>query len=347
MLNKPIRAMMEPMSDVLSTVASWLEDHVEVAIGRIIGMDGFGGRRAGEILAIRADNSAVVGELALGAANDSTIAAAQQLFASGVDSLIITVPVGDDEAVRAGLACGGSANVLVQRASLIAGQFFEAVANGDEVVLISDPATGQNWVIDRATSLTSLATGLDPAAFQAAQRMLTKGPAGSVMVVENDRQLWVEAFIPEPRLLVLGVAALSGALTAQAALMGWYASVFSETEIELAVAGAGQLGSVDGVVVLSHDIDASAAVLAAALTGRCGFVGALGSRHTQQARADRLRSAHGISDADLARVRGPVGLDLGARTPEETALAIVAEMLAVTRSRAGESLTQSSGPING
>jgi xanthine dehydrogenase accessory factor len=150
-----------------------------------------------------------------------------------------------------------------------------------------------------------------------------------------------------PQLLVLGLAELSDAIRAQGKLLGWTVSVVDESSVSAVVASAKLLGPNDGVVVLSHDIAASSAVLAAALTGNCGYVGALGSRHTQHARAEELLAVHQLAPDVIARVRGPVGLDLASRTPEETALAIVAEMLAIVRGRGAASLAQVSGPING
>ena len=88
-------------------------------------------------------------------------------------------------------------------------------------------------------------------------------------------------------------------------------------------------------------------MLAAALTGRCGYAGALGSRHTQGARADHLGTSLGLADDVVAQVHGPVGLDLGSRTPPETALAIFAEIIAHRSGRAATSLRGSAGPING
>jgi xanthine dehydrogenase accessory factor len=348
------------MTDVFNIVADWLQEDSQVAIARIIAMDGFGGRRAGEVLVVsrsgepdhdQGDESFVRGQLALGAANQATVTAALALLADTTQSAVsITVAVGDEAAMKAGLACGGQATVLIQRATTIPPEFLTDVANGIEVVLASEVATGASWVVNRSGAIQPDHPGAAPLATeaaQAAQRMLTKGPAGSALVDTGDRTIWIEAFIPEPRLVVLGVAALSGAITAQAGLMDWYPTVLSEADTDLAVEMVSGFGPSDGVVVLSHDLAASTHVLAAALSGRCGFVGALGSRHTQVARSEMLSTVHGLSVETIARIRGPVGLDLGARTPEETALAIVAEMLAVTRSRVAAPLTQSTGPING
>lgn len=146
-----------------------------------------------------------------------------------------------------------------------------------------------------------------------------------------------------PHVGVIGAADLAQAIARQAALLGWDASVADG--LEAAVELTTGLGSTDAVVVLSHDPDVDTPTLAAALRGGVGFVGALGSRHTQAARRDRLAAA-GFAEADLARIHGPVGLDLGARTPEETAVAIVAEIIASRSGRTARELRATEGPIN-
>ena len=102
----------------------------------------------------------------------------------------------------------------------------------------------------------------------------------------------------------------------------------------------------DALVVLSHDPAVDTPALAAALRSGEPYVGALGSRHTQSARRQRL-AAIGVPDAACDRIHGPVGLDLGARTPEEVALAVCAEILAHRSGRDAASLRAGTGPING
>jgi len=99
------------------------------------------------------------------------------------------------------------------------------------------------------------------------------------------------------------------------------------------------------VVALTHDPKFDLPALALALRSQAGYIGALGSRRTHAQRREQLR-AQGFSDAELARIRTPVGLDIGARTPEEVALSIVAEMVALRRGRDGRPLKERSAPIH-
>jgi xanthine dehydrogenase accessory factor len=124
--------------------------------------------------------------------------------------------------------------------------------------------------------------------------------------------------------------------------LGWLVDVVDGGD---AIEAARRLGPADALVVTTHDPVLGPDVLGAALGSRAFFVGALGSRGTQARRAERLTEM-GFGSDDLARVHGPVGLDLGARSPAETALSICAEVLAVRSGRAIASLRDRPGPIN-
>jgi xanthine dehydrogenase accessory factor len=143
--------------------------------------------------------------------------------------------------------------------------------------------------------------------------------------------------------LVVGTGAIADALVAQAALLGWATrQVTGLAEARAAVAG---FTEADVLVLLDHD-PAFDAVLIEGLRGGRGFIGALGARHTQATRRERLRAA-GLTAADLAALRGPVGLDLGARTPAETAVSIVAQVIAARSGRDATPLAASEGRIGG
>jgi xanthine dehydrogenase accessory factor len=360
---------MEVMRKLASTIHQWLTDGHDVVIGRVMSMDGFGGRRTGEALAVSMHGA--IGSLAMGAANAVAIDEAHQLLHDpGRETATVSVPVGDREAVAAGLACGGTAHVLLQRANAISLSWWLALQEGEDVALATDPVSGEAWVAtlrefenasgSETRGVTSGGSAEETATkvAQAKQvgdylrRMLTRGPTTPHLSQLDGRpaELFFEAIIAVPNVVVFGEAALATAIHRQAALLGWTSSVFSDaTTISAAeaVAAASQLRSVDGVVVLSHNVASSSSVLAAALRGRCGYVGALGSRHTQGARRAELLGQCGLNDEQVGRIHGPVGLDLGSRTPEETSLAIAAEMLSIVRGRSAATLTMAPGPING
>jgi xanthine dehydrogenase accessory factor len=117
------------------------------------------------------------------------------------------------------------------------------------------------------------------------------------------------------------------------------------TRADDGVAAVRALGPGDGVLVIDHRGEVDFPVLSAALASGVGYVAALGSRKTQEARRTRLRDG-GVGEDAIARLRGPAGLDIGSRTPAEIALAITAEMLAVRATATGGALRDRSGPVN-
>src|SRR5207253_1552155 len=133
------------------------------------------------------------------------------------------------------------------------------------------------------------------------------------------------------------------ALSGQAGLLGWEPA--SVNDGQGAAAAIKDLGPADAVIVLSHDPEVDTPALAAGLVSEVGYLGGLGSRHTQAGRRERLL-AQGRSAEQLGRIHGPAGLDIGARTPGEIALAIGAEILALRSGRAGGSLKERAAPIN-
>lgn len=168
---------------------------------------------------------------------------------------------------------------------------------------------------------------------------------------------------PGPRLVVVGAVPLAAALTRLARAAGWRAFVidprgrfatrerFPDAEAVIVAwpqKGFERAGGIEmstAITVLAHDPVLDDPALAIALRSPAVYVGAMGSRRTQAARRERLRAA-GLSDAELDRLAGPAGLDLGARTAQDTALAILAEIVAVAHARAGGRLVACAGPIH-
>ncbi len=265
----------------------------------------------------------------------------------------LVVPVGDAEAVSAGLACGGSAELFVQPLGSVPARAWELIDQREPFVLTTrfgGPHFGDCVVVTPESDPTEGIAGMAGEAVQAALDQLRLGRVRVATVETAEGEVLLETVSPAPHVLVVGVAELANAIRKQGALLGWSCEIIDERVAggaEASGAAAAKLGPLDAIAVLSHDLPASCTALAAALRGRCGYIGALGSRHTQAARRERLLSIEGLAEADADRVHGPIGLDLGSRTPEETALAIFAEALAVRRGRNAARLSSGSGPING
>ena len=170
------------------------------------------------------------------------------------------------------------------------------------------------------------------------------------------RSWFIEAFPRQPRLVVVGAVQVAIPLAALARTMGYatvvvdgrpaFASAERFPEVDRLIVGWPDevadeigLGPDDAVAVLSHDVKFDEPAIVTALQRGCRYVGAVGSRKTQADRRERLRAA-GLSEAELARLRGPIGLDLGGREPAEMALAIMAEVVAARYGASGAPLRE-------
>jgi len=181
---------------------------------------------------------------------------------------------------------------------------------------------------------------------------------------ETTVAVFIESFAPPPRLLIFGAVDFTAALVRVAKALGYHVTVCDAREVfatrkrfpladEVVVdwphhlleqVGA-TLGPRDAVCVLTHDHKFDVPAIVAALATDVGYLGAMGSRRTHAERVERLREV-GVDDGGLARIMAPIGLDLGGRTPEETAISIVAEIIARRTGRAAPSLRDTDGPIH-
>ena len=188
------------------------------------------------------------------------------------------------------------------------------------------------------------------------------GPHGEAR--ERAVSVFIESFAPPPRMVIFGAVDFTAALVKAAKLLGYRVTVCDARAVfatrqrfpdaddvvndwpdrHLAKIGS-ELGSRDAVCVLTHDAKFDVPALVAALATGAGYVGAMGSRRTHANRIARLREA-GVDETGIARIMAPIGLDLGSRTPEETAISICAEIIARRTGRAVPSLRDAEGPIH-
>ncbi len=176
--------------------------------------------------------------------------------------------------------------------------------------------------------------------------------------------VFIESFAPPPQMVIFGAVDFTAALARAAKLLGYHVTVCDARAVfatqqrfpmadrvvndwpdRLLATIGDELGPRDAVCVLTHDTKFDVPAITAAVRTKVGYLGAMGSRRTHDQRVERLREA-GVTDADLARLRSPIGLDLGARTPEETAVSICAEIIALRTGRAGTPLSATSGEIH-
>jgi xanthine dehydrogenase accessory factor len=176
--------------------------------------------------------------------------------------------------------------------------------------------------------------------------------------------VFIESFAPPPQMVIFGAVDFTAALARAAKLLGYRVIVcdartvfatpqrfpMADTVVndwpDRFLASIGDsLGPRDAVCVLTHDTKFDVPAIAGAVQTNVGYLGAMGSRRTHEQRIERLREA-GLTDAEVARVRSPIGLDVGARTPEETAVSICAEIIALRTGRTGNALSVTSGAIH-
>jgi xanthine dehydrogenase accessory factor len=188
------------------------------------------------------------------------------------------------------------------------------------------------------------------------------GPHGEARA--RDVSVFIESFAPPPRMIIFGAVDFTAALAKVAKILGYRVTVCDARPVfatparfpmadEVVVAWPDKhlaevgpsLGLRDVVCVLTHDPKFDVPAIVAALDTGVGYLGAMGSRRTTDDRAARLREA-GVPEEGLARVMAPIGLDIGARTPEETAVAICAEIIALRTGKAAPSLRDREGPIH-
>ncbi|MET9697754.1 XdhC family protein [Streptomyces sp. NPDC006529] len=332
------------MRELAESARQWVSEGRAGFLARPITEQGFGPRDAGGAVLVD-PRGECVGALYRGVFDAELVAEAGAL-AAGDSARVCEVSVRGPEAVEARLTCGGQAEILLQPLSAVPAAWWDLLAEGAGVALV----TRLNEAADRAESEIVRALDAEPAtdAERRAAELLGTHRAGRDALYERSGLVLVEAYPAAPCLVIGGGGELARVIERQARLLGWDAVLVEDA------AGAAQAlrARRDGacLVMLSHDPDFDVPTLRGALAAGVPYVGALGSRKTQARRREGLL-ADGVAEAQLARVHGPIGLDLGARTPAETALAICAEILSVLGSRGGGTrgtgaLRDAEGPIN-
>ncbi|MFE3761227.1 XdhC family protein [Streptomyces sp. NPDC059104] len=328
------------MRELAETARQWVAEGRVAFLARPVTEQGFGPRDpAGAVLVDARGECA--GALYRGVFDAELVAEAAALgSASGAEGArVCELSVGAGEAVEARLTCGGQAEVLLQPLAAIPAEWWELLGTGAGVALV----TRLNEDADRAESRVVRAGGApgDDAERRAGELLGTRRPGRDALYGGSGLVL-VEAYPSAPHVVIGGAGELADVIAAQAALLGWEAvCVEGAAEAEKVLTAHRDAAC---LVLLSHEPDFDVPALRTALALRIPYVGALGSRRTTARRREGLVAA-GVREAELARVHGPIGLDLGAKTPAETALAICAEILGVLGGREAQGLRDSDGPL--
>jgi xanthine dehydrogenase accessory factor len=327
------------MRDVLSTLARWVAEGQEIVVATVIERQGSAPRDPGASLAVN-ERGEVAGSVTGGCVEPAVIREAHEVLAGGA-ARIVRYGIADDEAFDVGLSCGGTVAILIFALDpALVAPVAEAVAS-DRPVALAMPlgdAIGEQRLV---RSEAELADSVD----FAARALLDTGDS-AVVQTDAGELVFVESFAPRPAMYVFGAVDHAAALVTVGKFLGYRVTVCDARALfvteerfpdadELVVDWPDRFlerSPVDArtaICVLTHDTKFDVPALKAALATPARYIGAMGTVKTRGEREERLR-AEGVGEADLARIHAPIGLSIGARTPEEVAIAVAAQLIEST-----------------
>ncbi|MEV6117740.1 XdhC/CoxI family protein [Streptomyces sp. NPDC052109] len=366
------------MLDLAQELSGWIEEGREFAVATVVAVGGSAPRGPGAALAVDSAGT-VIGSVSGGCVEGAVYDLCSEALRTG-RSVLERFGYSDEDAFAVGLTCGGTIDVLITPvagpARPVLAAALSAVGRSEPVALARvarGPAElhGRDLLV-RADGTFEGGLGghpdLDRTAAAQARALLEAGRTGTVELSADGSHcpggltLLVESKVPPPRLIIFGAVDFAAALARAGRFLGYHVTVCDARPV---FATPARFPDADEVVVdwphrylrrtgtdartvlcvLTHDAKFDVPLLKAALRMPAAYIGAMGSRRTHADRDRRLR-AEGVSERELARLRSPIGLDLGARTPEETALSIVAEVVAARRGGTGVPLTGARTPIH-
>jgi xanthine dehydrogenase accessory factor len=321
--------------ELAESIQRWRSRGDQVALATVVATRRSAPRPVGAKLAI-SERGELQGSVSGGCVESDVAVQAAEVIAEGKPRLL-TYGITDEMAWNVGLPCGGEIDVFVER---FEGELPESDEPAVSVTVLEGERAGERRLL-----------GSDA---------VESGPS---RVLELDGEtVFAEMLGPPPRVVVIGAIDTAEELCRVAKSLGWHTVVADPRPAlttrerlpspdELLVAwpdeALGQLAPDrdTAVVVLTHEERLDVPALTSALEGKAFYVGAIGSRRTQEKRRERLLEA-GVDEDELERLSGPAGLDLGAQTPAETAVSILGEILAVRAGRSGGRLREGSGRIH-
>ncbi|MFF0384737.1 XdhC family protein [Streptomyces sp. NPDC004286] len=368
------------MLDIAEELNAWIAAGRDFAVATVVAVSGSAPRSTGAALAVDAEGR-VVGSVSGGCVEGAVYELCRQALVDG-RPVLERFGYDDEDGLGTGLTCGGTIDVLVVpvradspdrpmlAAALAAAASGRAVALARIVAGPPDLLGGALLVDDDGTPHGGFGghPDLDRTIAAEAAAFLDAGRTGTVEVGERGARcgspvtVLIESAVPPPRMIVFGAVDFAAALVRVGKFLGHHVTVCDARPVFTTHA---RFLEADEVVVdwphrylertatdartvlcvLTHDPKFDVPLLRLALRLPVAYVGAMGSRRTHLDRLERLREA-GVTDRQLAGLRSPIGLDLGARTPEETALSIAAEIVAARRGGTGISLTGAHTPIH-
>jgi xanthine dehydrogenase accessory factor len=363
--------------DILDPITKWWEANDTFGLATVVRTFSSAPREPGAAMAVSAAGE-VVGSVSGGCVEGAVYELATRVTASGTP-VLQRYGISDDDAFAVGLTCGGIIDIFVEPASregfALLGEIAEDVRQGIPVAVatvIEGPgivgARRIIWEGQRTAGTLGAGDRLDAAVDDDARGMLAQGLTGVRRYgPEGERRrdelaIFVQSFAPAPRMLVFGAIDFAAAVAKAGKFLGYRVTVCDARPV---FATKSRFPDADEVItdwphrylsgsttdqrtvicVLTHDPKFDVPLLEVALRRPAAYIGAMGSRRTHDDRLNRLREA-GLTETELARLRSPIGLDLGARTPEETAIAIAAELIQLRWGGTGQPLTATTGRIH-
>jgi len=362
------------MIEVLEEIRKLITSGEPVAISTIVRTWKSAPRPAGSSMLISGGGE-VIGSLSGGCVEGAVYEVAQTVLATGQSSFN-KYGVSDDDAFSVGLTCGGTLEVFTEVIDPHSDWVSELVRERGEdegfavaTVVRGAARVGTHLVLDASHFVGSTGSArLDEAIFDDARGMLAAGTTGLLSYgldgqrLESELDVFVNSFAPKARLIIFGAIDFAAALCRLGKFLGYHVTICDARPIfatqkrfpdadEVIVdwphryLASQEVDARTVIAVLTHDPKFDVPVLKVALDSDAGYIGAMGSRRTHEDRMKRLR-AEGVSEESLARLHSPIGLDLGARTPEETALSIGAEIVQYRWGGSGNQLRNSEGAIH-
>ncbi len=346
------------MRDVLPELDQWTGSGERVAVATVLAARRSAPRPPGAKLAVNEDGR-IAGGVSGGCVEGAVVDVAHQIL-DGSPPALQHYGIADADAWEVGLPCGGEIDVWVQEYQ--PGRFADVARAGGravEVTSVTGARPGAKLVVeaDGARSGSLGAPELDDDAARVASELLWSEEC------ELRGSLFFDVTAPAPRLIVFGAVDIARPLCALARTAGFEPYVvdprarfataerFPDAERVLAAwpgeafAALGGIDPATSIVVLTHDPKLDDAALEIALRSPARFIGAMGSRRAQERRRERLLAA-GLGEEEVARLAAPLGLDLGGITASETALSVLAEVVAARHGHAGGRLSVAQGRIH-
>nr|MDQ4029992.1 XdhC family protein [Actinomycetota bacterium] len=340
------------MREITADLERWHAANERVALATVVATRRSAPRPVGSKLGVSSGGE-LAGSVSGGCVENEVYGAAQEVLA-GAPPRLLTYGISDDLALEVGLPCGGEIDVWVEQPARETLDRLARAERAGRFVVLDDG--GADLVVTEAGD----ASGTAPAELAALAPDLIRGGRSRLVELEG-KTVFADVVAPPPRLLVFGAVDTAEALCRAAHGLGW-TTVVADARAKFAtlerIPSADELivawpeealarvapDHATAVVVLTHDDRFDVPALAGALATEAFYVGALGSRRNQERRRERLLEA-GVPEDQIDRIAGPAGLDIGASTPSETALSILAEIVARRAGREGGPLKEARGRI--